>query len=136
MTAFTWDGAGRLAAGASVSTLPAGGHPGNSTAEIAVHPNGRVLYASNRGHDSVAVLGIGSGGALALIEHESTRGQTPRNFTLDLTGRWLLAANQRSNTIAVFAVDAKTGALTPHGPLADVGAPVCILIVPSSGLHP
>ncbi len=130
VTTFTWDDTGRLAAGASVSTLPAGGSPGNSTAEIAVHPNGRVLYASNRGHDSIAVLAIGTGGALSVVEHESTRGQTPRNFTLDLTGRWLLAANQRSNTLAVFQVDAKTGALAPHGPLADVGAPVCVLFVP------
>ena len=66
---------------------------------------------------------------LSLVEIEPTRGQTPRNFALDITGRWLLAANQRSGTLAVFAIDAKTGALTPSGPLVPVGAPVCILFV-------
>src|SRR4029434_1092136 len=100
-----------------ISTLPPAGPAGNSTAEIVVHPNGRVVYASNRGHDRIAVVPTDVTRGLSLLEIEPTRGQTPRSFALDVTGRWLLAANQRSGTLAVFAIDAKTGALTPTGPL-------------------
>ena len=130
VTEFLWDTrTGTLTAAPEISTLPPGGQAGNSTAELVVHPNGRVVYASNRGHDSIAVFATDVRRGLSLVEIEPTRGQTPRNFALDVTGRWLLAANQRSGTLAVFAIDAKTGALTPSGPLAPVGAPVCILFV-------
>jgi 6-phosphogluconolactonase len=130
VTEFLWDTrTGTLAGRPEISTLPPAGPAGNSTAEIVVHPNGRVVYASNRGHDSIAVFATDVRRGLSLIEIEPTRGQTPRNFALDVTGRWLVAANQRSGTLAVFAIDAKTGALTPSGPLAPVGAPVCILFV-------
>jgi 6-phosphogluconolactonase len=128
ITSLSWDPAtGRLAAAGSVSSLPAGYTGTNDTAEIAVHPSGRFLYGSNRGHDSIAVFGIGPTGTLTLIEHESTRGQTPRNFAIDPSGKWLIAANQKSNTLAVFSIDQNTGALTPTGPLAQVGTPVCVL---------
>ena len=102
----------------------------DSTAEIAVHPTGRFVYGSNRGHDSLAVFRVGADGRLTLVEHESTRGQTPRNFVIDPTGRWLLAANQGSNTIAVSRIDQATGALDAVGPLASVGAPVSLLFMP------
>ena len=101
----------------------------STTAEIAVHPNGKLVYASNRGHDSIAVFGVGADGALTLVEYEPTRGQTPRNFALDPSGRWLIAGNQRSDTLAVFSVDQKTGALTPAGELTSVPSPVSILFV-------
>ena len=100
-----------------------------STAEIAVHPSGRFVYGSNRGHDSIAVFTVAGDGALTFVEHESTRGQTPRNFAIDPSGRWLIAANQRSNTLAVFAIDQATGALSPIGDLATVGAPVSIIFM-------
>ena len=130
VTSFSWDAkSGTLTAGKSVSTLPAEGHPNSSTAEIAVHPTGRFLYGSNRGHDSIAAFAIQQDGGLTLIEHEPTRGQTPRNFTIDPTGRWLIAANQRTGNLAVFSIDQKTGALAPVGPLVPVGAPVCIVFV-------
>jgi len=130
VTEFLWDTrTGTLTARPEISTLPPGGQAGNSTAELVVHPNGRVVYASNRGHDSIAVFTTDVRRGLSLVEIEATRGQTPRNFALDVTGRWLIAANQRSGTLAVFAIDAKTGALTPSGPLAPVGSPVCILFV-------
>jgi 6-phosphogluconolactonase len=128
---LAWDQkAGTLTPRSSVSTRPAGVTKG-STAEIAVHQNGRFVYGSNRGDDSIAVFSVGANGALTLVEHESTRGQTPRNFALDPTGKWLIAANQRSNTLAVFSIDQSTGALSPVGPLSNVGAPVCVLFAPA-----
>jgi 6-phosphogluconolactonase len=129
ITTFSWDQkSGSLTASSNVPTRPAGVTTG-STAEIAVHPTGRFVYGSNRGHDSIAVFSVGADGALTLVEHELTRGQTPRNFALDPTGRWLIAANQRSNTLAVFSIDQTTGALTPVGPLTSVGSPVCVLFM-------
>ena len=129
ITTFSWDGAsGALTEKSSVPTRPAG-VTGGTTAEIAVHPSGRFVYGSNRGHDSVAVFSVGADGALTLVEHESTRGETPRNFALDPTGRWLIAANQRSNTLAVFSIDQNTGALSPVGSLVSVGSPVSVLFM-------
>ena len=72
---------------------------------------------------------IAAGGDLQLVEMASTRGRTPRNFTIDPSGRWLIAANQESNTLAVFRIDSTTGALSPAGGLASVGSPVSLLFV-------
>jgi 6-phosphogluconolactonase len=95
ITTFAWDQvSGRLTAGGSVSTRPAEVTTG-TTAEIAVHPSGRFVYGSNRGHDSIVVFRVDGGGALTLVEYESTRGQTPRHFAIDPTGRWLIAAKQQ-----------------------------------------
>jgi 6-phosphogluconolactonase len=130
VTSFRWDRAsGRLTPGTTVSTLPQGFVGENSTAEIAVHPNGRFLYASNRGHDSVAVFRIGEAGDLQRMENVPTRGQTPRNFALSLDGRWLIAANQTSGTLAVFRIDTVTGKLSPVGSTVSVEAPVCVLFM-------
>ena len=112
-----------------VSTLPAGLTVVSTTAEIQVHPNGRFVYGSNRGHDSIAVFSVADAGSLELIEIESTRGKTPRHFTIDPTGRWLLAGNQESSTIAVFGIDQATGALTPVGEPVPSPTPVGILFV-------
>jgi 6-phosphogluconolactonase len=129
ITSFLWDQkSGTLTASGSVPTRPEGVTTG-STAEIAVHPSGRFVYGSNRGHDSIAVFSVGIDGELTFVEHESTRGQTPRNFALDPSGRWLIAANQRSGTLAVFSIDQTSGALSPVGPLATVGSPVSILFM-------
>ncbi|MEO7271024.1 MAG: lactonase family protein [Vicinamibacterales bacterium] len=131
LTTLAWDSAkGALTMLGSQSTLPEGFSGNSSTAELQVHPNGRFLYGSNRGHDSIGVFAIAANGSLTPVEHESTRGKTPRHFTLDPAGRWLIAGNQGSGTLSVFAVDQSTGALTPTGPLAEVGAPVCILFWP------
>jgi 6-phosphogluconolactonase len=130
ITSLSWDAAkGRLAAAGSVSSLPAGFSGENSTAEIAVHPNGRFLYGSNRGDDSIAVFAIAPTGTLTLVEHESTRGKEPRNFAIDPSGKWLIAANQKSNSLAVFSIDQNTGALSPVGAPAQVGTPVCVLFL-------
>ena len=129
ITTFTWDQAsGRLTAVGSVSTRPADVTFG-TTAEIAVHPSGRVVYGSNRGHDSIVVFRVGEGGALTLVQYQSTRGQTPRHFAIDPNGRWLIAANQQSDTLAVFSIDRNTGRLSPVGPLTSVASPVNILFM-------
>lgn len=129
ITTFSWDkNTGSLAAIGSVPTRPTGVATG-TTAEIAVHPSGRFVYGSNRGHDSIAVFAVRAGGALSLVEHESTRGETPRHFALDPGGRWLIAANQRSNTLAVFRIDKTSGRLSPVGPLTSVGSPVSIIFM-------
>jgi 6-phosphogluconolactonase len=124
ITACNWNGkTGALYASKTVSTLPEGFAGNNSTAEIFTHPGGKFVYASNRGHDSIAVFSAD----LALIEHESIRGKTPRNFAIDPTGAWLLAAGQNSNTIAVFRIDSETGKLEPVGDPTSVPTPVCIM---------
>lgn len=129
ITTLSWNPqTGGLTAMGSVPTRPADVTTG-STAEIAVHPSGRFVYGSNRGHDSIAVLSVGAEGALTLVEYEPTRGKTPRNFALDRSGRWVIAANQGSGTLAVFSIDQTTGALSPVGPLSPVGAPVCVLFM-------
>ncbi len=128
ITSLAWDAAsGAFSTIGTVSTLPAGLKTASTTAEIQVHPSGRFVYGSNRGHDSIAVFSVAPAGTLSLVEIKSTRGRTPRNFTIDPTGRWLLAANQESSTIVVFAIDASTGALTPVGTPVASPTPVSIL---------
>jgi 6-phosphogluconolactonase len=131
VTAFNYDAQrGALSELQTVSTLPEGFAGNNSTAEVQVHRSGKFLYGSNRGHDSLAVFAIDAGkGTLSFVEHQPTRGKTPRNFGLDPTGAWLLAANQGSDTIVVFGIDQATGRLHPTGQVVEVGAPVCIKFV-------
>ena len=133
ITAYSWDGQrGALKTLATVPTLPRGSRQRNSTAEIRVHPGGRFLYGSNRGHDSIAVYSVApASGTLALVEHESTRGRTPRNFTIDPTGQWLIAANQGTDTLAVFRINTKDGSLTATGGLTSLGSPVAIVFARS-----
>src|SRR5262249_31511409 len=111
----------------TLSTLPPGFRGNNSTAEIAVHPSGRFLYGSNRGHDSIAIFRIDPAtGAMGAAGHVSTRGRTPRNFAIDPTGRYLLAANQDSNNVVVFRIDPETGGLSPAGTVLEIPSPVCL----------
>jgi 6-phosphogluconolactonase len=115
----------------SVSTLPAGFSGTSHTAEVQVSPNGKFLYGSNRGHDSIAVFRIDPDtGRLTLVEITPTQGKTPRNFGIDPTGKYLLAANQSSDNIVVFRIDPETGKLTPTGEKVDVPMPVCVKFVP------
>ena len=131
VTAFDWDGdRGAFKELQVVPTLPKGFTGENTTAEIAVHPSGRFLYGSNRGHDSIVVYAIDQAkGTLTFVEDVSTQGKEPRNFALDPTGRYLFAANQNSNTVAVFRVNAKNGRLTPTGQKFEVPSPVCVTFV-------
>jgi 6-phosphogluconolactonase len=128
LTAYAYDGAaGTLRELQSLSTLPAGWSGQNSTADVHVHPNGRFVYASNRGHDSLAIFAIDpAAGTLSPLGHESTRGRTPRNFAIDRGGAFLFAANQDSDTIVTFALDGETGRLAPAGPVIELATPVCI----------
>lgn len=128
VTTFRWDATkGVLESTDSLSALPAGYTGPKSGAEIAVHPTGKFLYTSNRGHDTIAMFAIAADGKLAISGHQPTRGKTPRNFAIDPSGKFLLAANQDSSTIAVFRVDGKTGGLTPVGDPVAVPTPVSIL---------
>ena len=128
VTAFSYDRQrGAMEEIHTVSTLPEDFSGDNTTAEILVHPSGRFLYGSNRGHDSIAVFAIDpETGRLQAVEHESTQGSTPRNFGIDPAGRYLLAANQASDSIVVFRIDSSSGKLTPTGHRASVSMPVCI----------
>ncbi|HZT28835.1 MAG TPA: lactonase family protein [Bryobacteraceae bacterium] len=128
-TAFAWDAArGALTALQTISDLPQGADAtGNTGAEIAVHPNGRFVYSSNRGHNSLAVFSVDSKkGTLTPVEYASTQGKTPRGFGIDPTGSYLLAGNQDSDTVVVFRIDKRTGKLTPTGQVLQVGMPVCV----------
>ncbi len=128
VTAFERDAAdGTLRELQTISTLPDGFEGNNSTAEIRVHPSGRFLYGSNRGHDSIAVFAIDPArGTLTPVEHEPTQGRTPRNFNIDPTGSFVLAANQRTDSIVVFRIDPTSGALEPTGHQVRVPTPVCV----------
>ena len=134
MTAFRYDAAaGSLTALQTLSTLPPGESvaKGTSTAEVQVHPSGKFLYGSNRGHHTIVVYTIDAQtGQLTYVENASTLGQTPRHFALDPTGGWLLAENQDSHTVAVFRIDQQSGRLTPTGPLVEVSSAVSAVFVP------
>lgn len=127
LTALAYDAKrGTLKEIETVSTLP---EPvkGNSTAEVQVHPSGKFVYGSNRGHDSLAIFAVDQEtGRLTSRGHQSTGGKTPRNFGIDPTGAFLLAANQSSDTVVVFRIDPETGKLTPTGQSLEVPKPVCV----------
>jgi 6-phosphogluconolactonase len=126
--------AGRLTTVSTISTLPAGWTGTSYVADIHVSPSGRHVYVSNRGHNSIAVFMVAtSAGGLVLEQTISTEGDWPRNFALDPTGRWLLAANQRSGSIVVFNRDPNTGRLTRSGQTLSVPSPVCLLFTGAAG---
>jgi 6-phosphogluconolactonase len=128
VTAFVQDRAGgTLKELQTVGTLPAGFDGANTGADIHTTPDGRFLYCSNRGHDSLAAFGVDARtGALRPIGHTSTSGKTPRNFAIDPTGTYLLAANQNSDSIVTFRLDPLDGTLQPTGHVAEVPSPVCL----------
>lgn len=100
----------------------------NSAAEIRVHPTGKFVYSSNRGHDSISVFRFHpQKNQLEFVERESVRGAWPRNFNIDPSGKWLLAAGQHSNTLAVFEINQTTGELTYARQIVNLPAPICVL---------
>jgi 6-phosphogluconolactonase len=127
MTVFTYNTeTGTINERQTLSTLPEGFKGANSCAEVWVHPSGKYVYGSNRGHDSICIFSVDEGtGRLRLMGHEPTRGKTPRYFGLDPTGRFLLAANQDSDTVVNFQIDTRTGRLS-YLQLIDVPKPVCV----------
>ena len=130
VTAFEFDAReGSLKPVQTLSTLPADttDRTGFSTAEIAVHPSGKFLYGSNRGHDSIAMYAVDQPtGRLTFLGVEPIQGKTPRNFAIDPSGKWLLAADQDSHGVSLFAIDQTSGKLSYTGRTISVPAPVCI----------
>jgi 6-phosphogluconolactonase len=131
VTVFAYDAAnGTLHSLQTISTLPKEFSGENTAGEIAVHPNGRFLFASNRGHDSIAVFSIDEAkGTLRLVDNFSVKGRTPRNFVIDPTGSRLLVANQDTGNIVSFRINRSTGRLTATGQQVKVPAPVCLKFI-------
>ena len=128
--AFSYNAAtGGLSQFQTIAMLPEGFSGVSTAAEIEVHPNGKFLYASNRGHDSIAVYSIDSAGKLALVDIVPSGGKTPRNFAIDPSGAWLLAAHQDGGGITLFRIDTKTGKLARTGDALDVPLPVCLVFL-------
>lgn len=126
VSVFDWnESAGNLTEVQNVTTLPDGFTGTNNCAEVQVHPSGKYLYASNRGHDSLAMFAINKG-KLTPMGQVSTGGKTPRNFRMDPTGSWLLAANQDSGNVVMFRIDKASGKLTATGDEVKTPFPVCI----------
>jgi 6-phosphogluconolactonase len=132
VTAFSFHSKnGSLSVLQTINTLPKNYSGPKEAAELVVHPSGKFLYASNRaGVDTITAFSIDPArGTLKLAGKTSTQGRTPRNFAIDPTGKFLLAANQESNNIVVFKIDAATGGLAPTGQTMEVPSPVCITFV-------
>lgn len=129
---FAYDAArGALTLQQTVPTLPADFNGNNTTAEIRLHPNGRFLYGSNRGHDSIAVFAIDPAlGTLTRLEIVPSGGRNPRNFALSPDGRWLVCGHQDTPLVTVFHVDPDTGRLTRTGHSAPIPSAVCVLFRP------
>jgi 6-phosphogluconolactonase len=132
VTAFTYNAHhGSLSEIQTIGTLPKDFSGTSYTAEVVVHPSGKFLYGSNRGHDSIAVFTIDQHtGKLTAAGHQREGIKTPRNFAIEPTGRYLLVGNQGSDSVMVLAIDQATGALSPTGSKIEIGAPVCIRFWP------
>ena len=128
VTAFAHDrDRGNLKEVQTIPTLPADFTGENTSADIHVSPDGRFLYCSNRGHDSIAAFEIAPrSGKLTFVAHQSSGGKAPRNFAIDPTGRFLLVANQKSDNIVTYRRDLTTGQLTATRHVAEVPSPVCL----------
>ncbi|HUI75837.1 MAG TPA: lactonase family protein [Candidatus Acidoferrum sp.] len=115
----------------AISTLPPGYSGRNDAAEIAIHPNGKFLYASNRGNDSIAIYAIDpKKGTLTPQGGIPTGGKEPRHFTFDPSGKFMFIENQFSDQIVVTHVDPATGALSSSAQTIQVPSPVCLVFVP------
>jgi 6-phosphogluconolactonase len=130
VTAFAYDPAkGSLTEIQTITTLPEEVDR-NSTAEIQVHPSGKFVYCSNRGHDSLAIFTVDEKtGKLTAAGHQKTLGRTPRNFGIDPTGAYIIACNQATDNVAVFKADQQTGKLTQVGELVEIPSPVCVKFI-------
>ncbi len=132
VTAFAYDDkAGLLKTLQTISSIPADYKGDTTTSEIQIAPNGKFLYGSNRGHDSIVIYSIDQNtGMLTLVGHEPTQGKVPRGFGIDPTGGYLIAGNQNSDSVVIFRIDSVTGLLSATGQSLHVGAPVCIEFMP------
>ncbi len=132
ITALTYDrAAGSLKELHTVSTVPEHFDGANSGAEIDVHPTGKYLYVSNRGHNSVVLFSIDPAkGTLTYIEEQGTGGRTPRHFGIEPSAQHLAIANQNSDTVLACRIDAGNGRLKPSGVFASAPSPVCVKFLP------
>jgi 6-phosphogluconolactonase len=132
MIAYSWDSSrGRLQALQSVSILPPDYRGPNRSAEVRILPNGRFLYASNRGPDDLAIFAVDSArGTLKLLGFQPIGGSEPRDFKIDPTGNFLFSANQNSDSVTVFRVDPQMGQLSPTEPTLQVPRPTCVTFLP------
>jgi 6-phosphogluconolactonase len=130
--AFNWDAsAGVLTQFQAVKTLAEGFKDPSTAAEIAVHVNGKFLYASNRGEDSIVVYAIDpKSGELTFKQRVSSGGKVPRYFTFDPSNKWLIVSNQEGGNVSVFSMDAKTGELTSHGKPVAIIKPMGVVFAP------
>jgi 6-phosphogluconolactonase len=111
----------------TISTLPTDYKAENSCADIHISPDGKFLYGSNRGHNSIALYSIHpKTGKLSLVQHQPVMGEMPRNFAIDPSGNFVLVANQKSDNLTIFKRDKKTGILTYTGKEIKVSMPVCL----------
>ena len=130
MTRYGYDAAaGRLTPGATVSTLPQGFDGKSYCADLKITPDGKFLYGTNRGHDSIACYRIGEDGGLTRLAIVPSLGKGPQNLAITADGRWLLCANMPGNNLAVFRIDAGSGALEAVGEPIDIVSPSCIRIL-------
>ena len=133
MTVFAWNAkTGSLAATQTLSTLPEGHAETSHTAEVVVHPTGKFVYGSNRGHDSITLFTAEpTTGKLTFVNTTPVGGKWPRNFNIDPTGQWLIAAHERSDTLAIFSIDQMTGALKQVGDAVAAPSPACVIFAPA-----
>ena len=127
IAALSFDAAsGRLALLDTVPALPPGYGEESHCAGLKLTPDGRYLFGSNRGHDSVVVYAVDeSTGRLSVVEHHSCLGRMPRDIAIDPSGRFLLVANQDSDAVVVLRIDPETGRLSDTGQRAEIGTPMC-----------
>ena len=127
LSVFHYIGGGKLNLKQTVNTKPVNWSEANNCADIHVHPNGKFLYGSNRGSNTIVIFSINpEDGKLTLVGHESTRGNWPRNFTLSPDGEHLIVANERSGDIFVFKIDEDTGKLIYTNNMLKLPRPICL----------
>lgn len=128
VTAFAYDAQqGALKEIQSLSTLPEAFAENSFVAEVAMHPTGRFLYISNRGHNSIAVFSVDpASGRLTAVNHPSTGGDWPRHFKIDPSGKWMIVANQNSGDLVSFAIDQEKGTLAQAGSKVELAQPMCV----------
>jgi 6-phosphogluconolactonase len=133
VTFFEFDAdSGILIEKQTISTLPKDFAGKSYCADLKITPDGRFLYGTNRGHDSIAAYRLGDDGRLTLLGIEPSLGKGPQNLAITPDGKLLLCANMPGNNVAVFRIDAKTGGLSAVGPPVSMPSPSCIRILPKS----
>ncbi len=121
---------GRLTERKTISTLPDDFTGTSYCADLKITPNGKFLYGTNRGHDSLAMYRIEGDGSLELLGIEPSLGKGPQNLLITPDGNWLICANMPGNNLVVFRIDQKTGKLSAHGDPVEVKMPSCIRLLP------